>query len=165
MGKATIRPVPEDDPRLPVVHQLRAVTVELELLGAEFAARGGLHPTDVRALIQLLDAARAGTVASPGWLGEQLGMNSAAVTALLDRIEQLGLVRRERETADRRRVRIAVTDQAMELGWAFFGPLIARLVDTLGNRSDAELEVIRRFLSEIGQAVAQVRLEQRDLSA
>ncbi|MBJ7353128.1 MAG: MarR family transcriptional regulator, partial [Rhodococcus sp.] len=40
------------------VHQLRALTVDLDLLGAEFAQRHALHPTDIRALICLLDADR-----------------------------------------------------------------------------------------------------------
>lgn len=158
MSKPTVR----DDPRLPLVHLLRAVTVELDLLGAEFAARGGLHPTDVRALIHLLDAGRAGVTATPGWLGEQLGMNSAAVTALVDRMQRLGLVERARDTADRRRVLLTVTERATDLGWAFFGPLIARVVGSLDGYSDAELDVIRRFLTETGRAVAQVRREQRD---
>lgn len=161
MGKPTARPVPEDDPRLELVHLLRAVTVELDLLGAEFAARGGLHPTDVRALIHLLDAGRAGIVATPGWLGAQLGMNSAAVTALVDRMERLGLVGRARDTADRRRVLLTVTGRAMDLGWTFFGPLIARLVGALDGYDGADLEMIRRFLTETGQAVAEARLEQR----
>lgn len=165
MGKPTARPIPEDDPRLALVHLLRAVTVEFDLLGAEFAARGGLHPTDVRALIHLLDAGRAGIVATPGWLGTQLSMNSAAVTALVDRMQRLGLVDRARDTADRRRVLLTVTERAMDLGWGFFGPLIARIVGALDGYADTDLEVIRRFLTETGQAVAQMRLEQRGVNA
>lgn len=49
-----------------LVHLLRGLTVELDLFGAGFAGRNGLHPTDLRALIHLLDAARAGTVVTPG---------------------------------------------------------------------------------------------------
>ncbi|MYS08176.1 MarR family transcriptional regulator, partial [Streptomyces sp. SID6041] len=65
----------DQSPQMRLVHLLRAVTVEFDLLGAEFAVRNGLHPTDVRALIHLLDAARADTRATPGWLGEQLRLN------------------------------------------------------------------------------------------
>ena len=77
----------EGERGLRVVHQLRAITVELDLVGAEFAQRNSLHPTDLRALICLLDAARAHTLATPGWLGRQLGLNSAGTTALVDRLE------------------------------------------------------------------------------
>ena len=77
------------DPELQLVHLLRAVAVELDLFAGEFAGLHGLHPTDVRALIHLLDAAREETPATPGWLGAQLGVNSASTTALVDRLERL----------------------------------------------------------------------------
>ncbi len=73
-----------DDNREPgnmeLVHLLRAVTVEFGLRQAEFAARNGMHPTDVRALICLLDAARAAEPATAGLLGARLGLNSVSYT-------------------------------------------------------------------------------------
>ena len=140
-----------------LVHLLRAVTVEFDLLGAEFAARRGLHPTDVRALIHLLDAARADIRATPGWLGEQLRLNSAGTTALVDRLERLGLVRRSRDTADRRRVLLEVEDKARQLGWAFFGPLIDEVVAAAEGLDEGELEAVRRFLTSVLTAVARAR--------
>ncbi|MFE8014024.1 MarR family winged helix-turn-helix transcriptional regulator [Streptomyces antibioticus] len=141
----------DDDqtPALGLVHLLRAVTVEFDLLGAEFAARHGLHPTDVRALIHLLDAARSGTRATPGRLGEQLRLNSAGTTALVDRLERLGLVQRSRDTADRRRVLLNVTEKATELGWAFFGPVIGEVVTATESFEAGELETVRRFLTAV----------------
>ncbi|MEW2299000.1 MarR family transcriptional regulator [Streptomyces sp. NPDC006655] len=139
----------DQSPAMRLVHLLRAVTVEFDLLGAEFAARHGLHPTDVRALIHLLDAARTGTRATPGWLGGQLHLNSAGTTALVDRLERLGLVRRGRDTADRRRVLLEVEERATELGWAFFGPVIGEVVAAAEGFEPAELETVRRFLAAV----------------
>ncbi|MGM9386642.1 MarR family winged helix-turn-helix transcriptional regulator [Streptomyces antibioticus] len=139
----------DQNPAMGLVHLLRAVTVEFDLLGAEFAARHGLHPTDVRALIHLLDAARAGTRATPGRLGEQLRLNSAGTTALVDRLERLGLVQRTRDTADRRRVLLNVTEKATELGWAFFGPVIGEVVTAAESFEEGELETVRRFLTAV----------------
>ncbi|MFJ5063208.1 MarR family winged helix-turn-helix transcriptional regulator [Streptomyces nigra] len=140
-----------------LVHLLRAVTVEFDLLGAEFAVRRGLHPTDVRALIHLLDAARADIRATPGWLGEQLRLNSAGTTALVDRLERLGLVRRSRDTADRRRVLLEVEDKARQLGWAFFGPLIDEVVSAAEGLDEGELETVRRFLASVLTSAARAR--------
>lgn len=137
----------EPDRGLALVHLLRAVTVELDLVAAEFAARHGLHPTDLRALIALLDAARSGGPATPGSLGAQLRLGSASTTALVDRLERLDLVRRERDVVDRRRVHLVVTDRAVDLGWSFFGPLITDLVGTAEAFDEAELAVVRRFLA------------------
>jgi DNA-binding MarR family transcriptional regulator len=148
----------DGDDRMQLVHLLRRVTVELELFGAEFAGRNGLHATDVRALIHLLDAGRTGITATPGWLGEQLGLNSAAVTGLVDRLERLGHVRRVRDTRDRRRVLLIVEDQATTLGWSFFGPLIDGMVTAMDAFDEAELATVRRFLVSVNEVLATGRL-------
>jgi hypothetical protein len=130
--------------------------VELELSRAEFARQHGLHPTDLRALIQLLDAARAGRRATPGWLGRQLGLNSAGTPTLIDRLERLGHVSRARDTRDRRKVFLEVTPEAEDLGWSFFGPLINAAVAGMGSFTDAELTTVQRFLDTMTDiAVAQ----------
>ncbi|MFE4394200.1 MULTISPECIES: MarR family transcriptional regulator [Streptomycetaceae] len=140
-----------------LVHLLRGLTVELDLFGAEFAARNGLHPTDLRALIHLLDAARAGEVVTPGRLGEALGLNSAGTTGLVDRLERLGLIRRERDPRDRRRVRLLVEERAMELGEGFFGGLIGDLVSAMRQFEPGELDTARRFLAAMTGVVAAAR--------
>ncbi|MGA5269277.1 MarR family transcriptional regulator [Streptomyces lydicamycinicus] len=138
-----------------LVHLLREVTVRLDLAGARFAGRNGLHPTDLRALISLLDAARAGEQSTPGRLGDQLGLNSAGTTALIDRLERLGLLRRVRDTRDRRRVLLEVDDRALALGQSFFGPLIERTLALLATFEADEQAAIRRFLSGLGEAVTE----------
>ncbi|MET9901131.1 MarR family winged helix-turn-helix transcriptional regulator [Streptomyces sp. NPDC006446] len=150
------------NPDLHLVHLLRAVTVELDLFAAEFAGLHGLHPTDVRALIHLLDAGRADTPATPGWLGAQLGVNSASTTALIDRLEDLELVRRERDTRDRRRVLLTVTDKAVALGWSFFGPLIDEMVASMRTFDEDDLATVRRFLLAMRDVAATGRRNQRD---
>lgn len=148
-------PVSDDiNPAMRLVHLLRAVTVELDLRGAEFAARNGLHPTDLRALIHLLDADRAGTDVTPGRLGAALRLNSAGTTALLDRLERLGLVRRGRDENDRRRVVLTVEQKAVELGWSFFGPLIANLVEAAEGFTPGELDIVHRYLTAALRAAA-----------
>ncbi len=149
------------DAGLVIVHRLRALTVELDLLAAEFAQLHGFHATDLRAMICLLDAERAEHVATPGWLGRQLGLNSASATALIDRLERAGHVRRERDESDRRRINLWVTAEATELGWTFFGPLIAHTVAVTDGFSDSEITLVARFLDEVLGAVADTRTAQR----
>src|SRR2546422_9087724 len=91
------------DPGMEVVHLLRAATVELTLHSARFASRNGMHPTDVRALIALMDASRAGEEMTAGRLGAALGLNSAGTTALGDRLERAGQGRRGRGPPGARR--------------------------------------------------------------
>ncbi|MFC5664189.1 MarR family transcriptional regulator [Kitasatospora misakiensis] len=142
-----------------LIRLLRGLTAELDLFGAEFAARNGMHPTDLRGLIHLVDAARTGTVVTPGRLGEALGLNSAGTTGLIDRLERLGLIRRERDEDDRRRIRLLVEERATELGEVFFGALIADLMAAMGAFGEAELAVARRFLVAMTGVVAAARAE------
>lgn len=58
--------MPSQGPEVEIVHLLRAVTVELGLHSARFAQRNAMHPTDVRALIALMDASRAGEEMTAG---------------------------------------------------------------------------------------------------
>ncbi|MFF0240838.1 MarR family winged helix-turn-helix transcriptional regulator [Rhodococcus pyridinivorans] len=146
-----------DDGRLDMIHRLRALTVQLDLLGAEFAQKHALHPTDLRALIGLLDRERAGEIATPGWLAEHLQLNTASITALVDRLERAGHVRRDRDSDDRRRVILRVTPVAEKLGWDFLGPLFARVSAALESFSEPQLEVVREFLGSMTDAVESAR--------
>ncbi|MFG3201938.1 MarR family winged helix-turn-helix transcriptional regulator [Streptomyces sp. NPDC048192] len=137
-----------------IVHLLRATAVELGLHSARFAQANGMHPTDVRALIALMDARRAGEELTAGRLGALLGLNSAGTTALLDRLERAGHVRRERGAQDRRKVVVALEEAAVDLGWAFFGPLIERSAQLLRGYDDHQRAAIRDFLDGVRRAAA-----------
>lgn len=130
-----------------LVHLLRAVSVEFGLRQAEFAARNGMHPTDVRALVCLLDAARAGEAATAGLLGARLGLNSAGTTAVIDRLERLGHVARVRDDRDRRRILLRVEPEAIRLGREFFGPFIDGVLGVLDSFDSTERDAVRRFLT------------------
>ncbi|MGF1341030.1 MarR family transcriptional regulator [Streptomyces flavovirens] len=149
-GNAVRTPGPE----METVHLLRRVSVEFGLRQGEFAARHGMHPTDVRALICLLDAARSGTPATAGWLGAQLGLNSAGTTALIDRLVRLGHLTRVRDADDRRRVLLAVDARAVELGQEFFGPWLTGMVELLRTFDAREAAAVRRFLLGAHAALA-----------
>jgi DNA-binding MarR family transcriptional regulator len=143
----------QDRRRLQLVHQLRAISVELDLARGAFARANGLHDTDVRALICLLDADRAGIAATPGWLGGQLGLTSPSTTALLDRLERAGHVYRQPSPEDRRKVQIRVSDAAIDLGWTFFGPLLTGMMGAMRGFSSAELDTVERFLRDVAAVV------------
>ncbi|MEV6840074.1 MarR family transcriptional regulator [Streptomyces sp. NPDC051133] len=147
---------------LEIVHLLRAVAVELGLHSARFADRNGMHPTDVRALIALMDARRAGEEMTAGRLGAALGLNSAGTTALVDRLERAGRVRRVRAQRDRRRVLIEVEESTVELGQAFFGPLIERSVELLRGYDDQQRAAIRDFLDGVRNAATESALTRPD---
>ena len=150
------KPAPNER-AMQTVHQIRALAVELNLFAAEFARVNSLPFTDVRALICLLDAERSGHPATPGWLREQLGLTSASVTALVDRMEASGHVQRHRHPHDRRSVLLEVTPEAVELGRSFFEVLISNAIAKIDTRSEQEMNTISGFIADIRQAVEDSR--------
>jgi DNA-binding MarR family transcriptional regulator len=144
-------------PRIGLVHLLRSIAVDLDLQAAAFAAEHGLHPTDVRAVIALLDAERASEEMSPGRLGTRLRLNSPATTAVIDRLEARGFLIRERDPHDRRRVLLVVSEQAKDLGWSFFGPLIGRILSAMDGFDETDLDAYERVLSAVAQALPTAR--------
>jgi DNA-binding MarR family transcriptional regulator len=133
--------------------QLRRLTVELDAVGQRFAGLHGLNRTDVRALVAIMDAARSGRPMTAGGLGAAVELSSASVTALVDRLERAGHVRRVRDAADRRRVVLEMSAPAMAAGAEFFGGLQRDLVAAMAGYSDEELAVVRRFLGEMTEVI------------
>lgn len=112
------------------------------LFHAAVADRVGLNPTDHK-VMSILE--RHGPL-SAGEIARRAGLASASTTALLDRLERRGFVRRRPDAADRRRVIV----EADPDGVARFAPYFTRRRESLGrlydSYSDEELAVILDFL-------------------
>ncbi|AZM51596.1 MarR family transcriptional regulator [Streptomyces sp. WAC 01529] len=142
---------------------LRRLTSELSNVTHAFAHAQGLHPTDVQALIVILDGPAAGTSpterqpVTPGMLREHLGLTSGAVSACLGRLEASGHIRRVREAADKRVVHLYYEPKARELARAFFAPL-AQATDTARSQfTDEELQTVVRFLAAMNTQLTLLR--------
>lgn len=143
----------DEEERVEIGLLLRRLSIELDAVGARFAELHGLGRTDVRALVAIMDAARGGAALTAGGLGAAVDLSSASVTALVDRLERAGHVRRVRDPGDRRRVVLEMSESAMAAGAAFFGGLQRDLVAAMDGYTDAELAVVRRFLAEMTAVV------------
>lgn len=104
----------------------------------------GLNPADLRCLDWLVDRAR-----SASELSEATGLSSAATTAMIDRLERKGFVRRSRSVDDRRRVLVEMTEWGRERAGEFYGPLVVEGTGLLDRFSTEELASMVRHLQEI----------------
>jgi DNA-binding MarR family transcriptional regulator len=144
-----------------LIRLLQRHAVEATRLGRAFAERHDLHPTDWAALLAVMQGDRAGTPLTPGELGQRLGMSSGATTAVVDRLERAGHVRRVRDERDRRRLTLHRAANAHALINAFFEPLDAAMDTVVLGYTAPELATVRRFLAE---AVGQVSDHRRRLA-
>ena len=136
-----------------IVDRLRWYVVQSEHVAHAFAQRHGLHPTDMAALIAVMEAEAGGAPLTAGGLAARLRLSSAATTAVVDRLERAGHLTRDRSHADRRRVELRYSPPAMALAREFFGPLGARTDRLMAEFDDAELAVVLRFVDGMTDAV------------
>lgn len=112
-----------------------------EALDDAVAARFGINRTDLRHLELLSDGPL-----SAGQLSERSGLSPAAMTALIDRLERKGYVRRIRDAADRRRVFVELTDRTREVRCDLYGPLRTAGRELLAGYTAEQLTMVRDFL-------------------
>jgi DNA-binding MarR family transcriptional regulator len=113
-----------------------------------------LNRTDLRCLSVL---SRAGAV-SASTLADATGLTRGAMTTALDRLEAAGYARRVGDDADRRSVRVELTDAARRDIWALYGPLAQEGAALLRKYTAGELAVVLRYLEE-GEALQRAQAE------
>ncbi|SFP79640.1 DNA-binding transcriptional regulator, MarR family [Amycolatopsis arida] len=118
----------------------RELSTATVMFHTAIAERVGLSPVEMKTADYL---ERLGPL-TPKELVEHSGLAPASVTALIDRLERKGFVRRRPHPADRRRVLVELAPRPVdESPWEF---LIARLTDVCKRFSDDELRAIVQFL-------------------
>ena len=142
---------------LRVTRALRSLTNESELYVAAAGREAHMHRTDLSALAMVMDRGDVGETTTPGQLSNALQLSAPATSAMLDRLEGLGHVRRVPHPQDRRSVLVEMTDRAREVGGTMFARLAAHVAPVLSSRTDAELAGIATFLEEVSAATRAAR--------
>jgi DNA-binding MarR family transcriptional regulator len=123
------------------------------------AARSGMTVTDMQ-VIDLLESAGPMTA---GQLADLTGLTTGAITGMLNRLEEAGLVRRERDPDDARKVIVRLEsgkDQTHEISHVFDS--IGKAWDELASRYDDKqlallLEFLKRSNTLSRQEIARLR--------
>lgn len=138
---------------------LQQFTVETDRYVDTVSARDSLYRTDLNALGVMMGAARAGAVVTPGMLRSELHLSSPATTALVDRLDNAGHVKRSRSNVDRRQVHLEMTEKAMATGGKLFAPLAQHIGGALAQFSTEEQELLAEMMRQITSATIAAREE------
>jgi len=130
----------------------------IQLLGQVSAERIGINATDLNCLniVALTGPMTAGELA------RQTGLTTASITGVLDRLEEGGFVRRERDPKDRRRVIVNLNPGPglRQIG-PTFGPLVKAWRAAAASYSDQDLRLLlgfqRRFEDIVRGQLARLR--------
>lgn len=103
----------------------------------------GINRTDGRCLDALSEGPMTATT-----LAQASGVTANALTTVVDRLADRGLVERVKDPADRRRVVIRLTPLADHLSVQLYGPVVEWLMKNFEQYTMSELELIEEFITQ-----------------
>jgi DNA-binding MarR family transcriptional regulator len=137
---------------------LRRSGAVMQLLGAASAERIGINVTDLNCLNIL--ALRGQMTA--GELAKATGLTTASITGVLDRLEEAGFVRRERDTHDRRRVVVHLdATRGLRDVAPVFAPVVEAWRAVATQYTDEQLTLILGFQAQLEQIMRDRLIELR----
>ena len=129
---------------------LRRAGSVMQLLGQMSAERIGINATDLNCLniVALTGHLTAGELAA------QTGLTTASITAVLDRLEEGGFVRRVRDPRDRRRVMVELSaGPGLSKVGSTFGPVVNAWRAAAAGYSDDELRLLLAFQGQLEEII------------
>lgn len=127
-----------------VSHAVRRMGAQSVLISETMAARFGLNTTD----LECLDVLFLRGEATAGELAKATGLTSGATTAMIDRLERAGYIRRDDDPNDRRRVILRVRPEKIGPIARAYEPIAQRTTALWSTFSSKELETVLRFIDE-----------------
>jgi DNA-binding MarR family transcriptional regulator len=128
---------------------MRRSSAQGVLFGQAVANVAGISGSD----LECLDFLNLEGRVTAGRLAEVTGLTTGAITGVVDRLEKAGLVRRERDEADRRKVFIVTVPENIAGIARFYVPMQQAMQKLWSTYSEAELQLLLRFASEGYKAV------------
>lgn len=110
-----------------------------------------LNETDMRAIRYLISAKHTDTTVTPSLLAKHLGISTASMTKMIDRLETAGHVTRTAHQTDRRSLVLTVTAETHLAAREQVGRHHAARFGAAARLTTAEREVVIRFLAETSQ--------------
>jgi DNA-binding MarR family transcriptional regulator len=137
---------------------LRRAGSVMQLLGAAAAERIGINVTDLNCLNILALRGRM----TAGELARATGLTTASITGVLDRLEDAGFVRREKDPNDRRRVVVRLDAERGRRDVApVFAPVIQAYREAAAQYTDEQLQTILGFQQQLEQIMRDRLIELR----
>ena len=85
----------------------------------------------------------------PSVLSKEVSLSQATITGILDRLENQGLVKRQRDERDRRRVNVRLTERGKNLASAAPVPLQDKFLSSLSQLPEENRAIIDTVLKQI----------------
>jgi DNA-binding MarR family transcriptional regulator len=136
----------KQDLALRVIRGAREYSIGAVLFHQAVGQLLGVNVTDMKCL----DIMTLKGSASPTDLAEHTGLSTGATTAMIDRLENAGLVVRRPHPTDRRGTIVVLSKGAMRKLPAIFASLAGAMDALVSTYSENELKVLADFFAKVG---------------
>ena len=127
----------------------RQMSTQTVFLHQAIAQSAGLNATDTKCIDLILRCENE--YATAGWLSQQSGLTTGAITHILDRLEKHGYLKRVRDTQDRRRVFIEINQKKLKPLTPKYEAIGTAYMKILEEYSDEELNLICNYLEKASE--------------
>ena len=150
MPKAAPRVTPRERLLVALDEAIRKVGAQAVLISDLVATRVGINSTD----LECLDLLQLDGPSTAGQMSTRSGLTTGATTAMIDRLERAGYVRRRRDANDRRVVVVEVLEHCGLHIAPLYQPIQKDLEKLHARYSNRELAIVVRYLTEALEAGA-----------
>jgi len=139
-----------DDPlTIPALRALRRILRASDLSSRQLATTTGLTPSQLLLMQEIVDRGAS----TPTQLAASLRFSQATVTNICDRLEKAGLVARNRDVDDRRRIHLTATEAGKAVAEAAPNLLQTRFVENYAALPQWEQAMILAGLEKLAEVL------------
>lgn len=130
------------------------------LLHHTVASKAGINVTDAQCINLLsLDGPM-----TPGQLATSMGITTGgAITAVVDRLEKAGFVKRTRDADDRRKVIVELIPDSLERISGYFEPIAESTMERFSSYTDEQLRFLLDFARSNNEAMPDIIQRVQDM--
>jgi DNA-binding MarR family transcriptional regulator len=150
MSKASTRATPRERLLVALDEAIRKVGAQAVLISDLVATRVGINSTD----LECLDLLQLDGPSTAGQMSVRSGLTTGSTTAMLDRLERAGYVRRRRDADDRRVVVVEALEHCGSHIAPLYQPIQKDLEKVHARYTNVELAIVVRYLTEATEAGA-----------
>ncbi|WP_242903341.1 MarR family winged helix-turn-helix transcriptional regulator [Actinomadura terrae] len=130
------------------------------LLHHATASKAGMNVTDA----QCVNALSLDGPQTPGQLAQLMGITTGgAITAVIDRLEKAGYVRRTRDPDDRRRVIVELVEENLARFGRYFAPIGRHFQERLEGFTDEQIAFLLAWMRDNNATMPKIIEEIRNL--
>jgi DNA-binding MarR family transcriptional regulator len=152
-GRNDGRPGARDYSPVEVARAVRRLDMALAEMHLELAGLLDMTAADLLAVAHLGMDGELG----PTELASRLHLHTGAVTALLDRLAERGMVEREPHPSDRRKLLVNLTQHGRDDAMRHLSPMVDEVIALVKTLPDDDRQTVGRFLDALAEVVARRR--------